>query len=99
MPRKLGAFGFALGFHNGFWQKQGLIKSKIRTKKKVRLREKKYICTNERALTKVEMSIENEINRPFFTGRLVSFLFSFRFSISKKVNNVSCLPPLCRYYS
>ena len=90
MPRKLGAFGFALGFHNGFWQKQGLIKSKITTKKKVRLK-KKYICNNDRALTKAEMSIENEINRPFFTGRLVSFLFSFRFSISKKVNYVSCL--------
>ena len=39
MPRKLGAFGFALGVQHGFWQKQGLIKSKIKTSKKITLRE------------------------------------------------------------
>ena len=37
--RKNGAFGFAFGVQHGLWQKQGLIKSKIKTNKKLGLRE------------------------------------------------------------
>ena len=39
MPYKHGAFRFAFGVQHGLWQKQGLIKSKIKTNKKLGLRE------------------------------------------------------------
>ena len=39
MPYKHGAFRFAFRVQHGLWQKQGLIKSKIKTNKKIRLRE------------------------------------------------------------
>ena len=81
MPRKLGAFGFALGFHNDFWQKQGLIKSKIKTNKKIRMGEENISVIMKGFYP--EMSIENEIKRPLFTWRLVSFLFSIRFHVKK----------------
>ena len=39
MPHKHGAFRFVFGVQHGLWQKQALIKSKIKTNKKIRLRE------------------------------------------------------------
>ena len=39
MPYKHGAFRFAFGVQHSLWQKQGLIKSKIKTNKKLGLRE------------------------------------------------------------
>ena len=39
MPHKHGAFRFVFGVQHGLWQKQPLIKSKIKTNKKIRLRE------------------------------------------------------------
>ena len=39
MPHKHGAFHFVFGVQHGLWQKRGLIKSKIKTSKKITLRE------------------------------------------------------------
>ena len=39
MPHKHGAFRFVFGVQHGLWQKRGLIKSKIKTSKKITLRE------------------------------------------------------------
>jgi len=83
MPHKHGAFRFVFGVQHGLWQKQALIKSKIKTKKKIRLREENISAIMLGFYP--EMSIENEIKRPLFTWRLVSFLFSIRFSMSKRV--------------
>ena len=81
MPHKHGACGFVFGVQHGLWQKQVLIKSKIKTNKKIRLGEenKSVIMLGFYP----DMSIENEIKRPLFTWRLVSFLFSIRFHVKK----------------
>ena len=39
MPHKHGAFRFVFGVQHGLWQKQALRKSKIKTNKKITLRE------------------------------------------------------------
>ena len=44
MPHKHGAFGFVFGVQHGLWQKHPLIKSKIKTSKKIRLREETIIA-------------------------------------------------------
>ena len=74
--RKNGAFGFAFGVQHGLWQKQALIKSKIKSKKKIQLREEKDICNcnNDRVLPKAELSIKNEIKR-LLLHRAFGFVF------------------------
>ena len=83
MTHKHGACALVFGVQHGLCYIQGLIKSKIKTNKKIRLGEenKSVIMLGYYP----EMSIENEIKRPLFTWRLVSFLFSIRFSMSKRV--------------
>ena len=44
MANTHGAFGFVFGVQHGLWQKQGLIKSKIKTSKKITLREEIIIA-------------------------------------------------------
>ena len=76
MPHNHGAFRFVFGVQHGLWQKQALIKSKIKAKKKIRLREEKDICNcnNDRVLPKAELSIKNEIKR-LLLHRAFGFVF------------------------
>lgn len=86
LPRKQGFCSFAFGVQLRLCQKQALIKRKPKTRNKIRLREKKNISfVIMIGVYRAEVSNMNEIRCTLSTGHLISFLFSIRSSMSKKV--------------